>query len=471
VDGRVIDGESSVDESMLTGESRPVPKKPGDRVAGATRNGDGTLLVEAGRLGSESALEVIVRLVRDAQSSKARIQRLADAVSARFVPAVLLIAIGTLIGWGWLGHDWNVGILNAAAVLIIACPCALGLATPMAVAVATGRGARAGLLVRDASAFERMDRISTVVFDKTGTITEGKLKVVDLKAIDGFDRDEVLRIAAAAESGSEHPIARAFESDRDSRPVTGFQAVRGAGVSASVDDQQILIGSADFLETSGIVCHLPAQSIDPSQSSAQTVVHLAVDGQEVATIRLDDPIKPEAVEAIEQVRRLGAEVAILSGDTSESAHQVASRVGIRPELVFAPLKPEEKVERLTELRRSGERIAMVGDGLNDAPALAAADVGIALGTGTDLAKSVAEVVIASGDLLAVPRAIRLGRGTLRAIRQNLFWAFAYNTVGIPLAAFGMFGTYGTLIAAVAMSMSSVTVVARSGWLARLDLEK
>ncbi len=467
VDGRVVDGESGVDESMLTGESAPVTKRAGDRVAGATRNGDGTLLVEAGQLGRESALEGIVRLVREAQSSKAGVQRLADAVSARFVPAVLVVAALALIGWGTLGHDWGRGALNASAVLIIACPCALGLATPMAVAVATGRGARAGLLVREASAFEQMDRIKLVVFDKTGTLTRGRPSVADVVAVAGSERAEVLRLAAGAESGSEHPIAHALAPYRDGSTVADFRAARGSGVSARVDGVAVLVGSGPYLEAAGVEVGPVSGAF---QGSARTVVHVAAGGVVVGSIALRDEIKPGAVEAVARVRRLGAEVAMLSGDNAATAREVAAAVGIGPESVFAPLGPEAKVGKMAELRGEGRRVAMIGDGLNDAPALAAADVGIALGTGTDLAKAVADVVIATDDLLAVPRALRLGRGTLRAIRQNLFWAFAYNTLGIPLAAFGLFGTHGPLIAALAMSLSSVTVVARSALLARLDLD-
>jgi len=459
VDGRVVEGESSVDESMLTGESTPVARRPGDRVAGATRNGDGTLLVEADQPGRESALEGIVRMVRDAQSSRAGIQRLADSVSARFVPAVLGIAVATLLGWGLVGHDWGRATLNAAAVLIIACPCALGLATPMAVAVATGRGARAGLLVREASAFERMDRIGTVAFDKTGTITRGRPSIADVVTVGGFDRAEMLRLAAGAESGSEHPIARALAGHRDGSKVEDFRADRGSGVSARVDGRQVRVGSGAFM---GVA--------DGREGPARTVIHVAVDGRAVGSIALRDEIKPSAREAIDRVRRLGAAVAMLSGDAAEVAREVASEVGIPAANVFAPLRPEAKLARLAEIRAGGGRVAMVGDGLNDAPALAAADVGIALGTGTDLAKAVADVVIATDDLLAVPRALKLGRATLRAIRQNLFWAFAYNALGIPLAAFGLFGTYGPLIAALAMSLSSVTVVARSSLLAGIDLD-
>jgi P-type Cu+ transporter len=470
VDGRVVDGESSVDESMLTGESAPVPKHPGDRVAGATRNVDGTLLVESNRLGRESALEGIVRLVREAQSSKAGIQRLADAISARFVPAVLVVAVLTLLGWGVLGHDWGQGIRNAAAVLIIACPCALGLATPMAVAVATGRGARSGLLVREASAFERMDQIKAVVFDKTGTVTEGKPSVVEVFAVEGFDRERLLHLAAAAESGSEHPLARALAGHRGSERVENFQAVRGAGVSVRVDGSLVMVGSARFLTDSGVDLAPLDRVTQAWEARANTVLRVAVDGRAVGALALADAIKPHAREAVDEIRRAGADVFLLTGDQIATAHAIGGQLGLGADHVFGAVLPDGKAAKLAELRGRGGRVAMVGDGLNDAPALAAADVGIALGTGTDLAKAVADVVIATGDLRAVPKALKLGRATLRAIRQNLFWAFAYNTVGIPLAALGLFGQYGPLIAAVAMSLSSVTVVARSSLLAGLKLD-
>jgi Cu+-exporting ATPase len=472
VDGNVVEGESSVDEAMLTGESVPVDKRPGDRVTGATLNGDGTLLVEAQRLGSESALDGIVRMVREAQGSKAGVQRLADRISSWFVPAVLVVALLTVVGWGVLGGSWEEGVLNAAAVLIIACPCALGLATPMAVAVATGRGAREGLLVRDASAFERMDGLDTVVFDKTGTLTEGKPTVTDVYVPSGkeADRQRLLRLAAAAESGSEHPIARALLPYRDDARVTEFQAVRGAGVKARVDGQIVLVGTAKFLKDSGVD---PSRLDDAAvvwEGQAKTVLRVAVGGIALGAIALADTLKPYAREVVDQLERDGLEVWLITGDNPETARAIAAQLGLTSDRVFASVLPEGKAAKIAELRAKGHRVAMVGDGLNDAPALAAADVGMALGTGADLAKAVADVVIATSDLRAVPRAIRLGRETLRAIRQNLFWAFAYNTLGIPLAAAGQFGRYGPMIAALAMSLSSVTVVFRSSLLARLNLD-
>jgi P-type Cu+ transporter len=473
VDGEVVEGESSVDESMLTGESIPVDKHPGDRVTGATMNGDGTLLVEAQRLGRESALEGIVRMVRDAQGSKAGIQRLADRISSYFVPAVLIVAGLTLVCWGLFAASWEAGVLNAAAVLIIACPCALGLATPMAVAVATGRGARAGLLVREASAFERMDQLTAVVFDKTGTVTEGKPGVTDVFVPSGreADRKTLLALAAAAESGSEHPIARAFEAYRDpARSVTDFQAVRGAGVRARVDGQSVLVGSERFLSESGIDPSRLRDAATVWEGEAKTVLRVAAGGVALGAVALADTLKPHAREAVEEIAQSGSEVYLVTGDNPATARAVAALLGIAGTRVFAGVLPDGKAAKIAELKAKGGRVAMVGDGLNDAPALAAADVGIALGTGTDLAKAVADVVIATDNIRAVPRALRLGRATLSAIRQNLFWAFAYNTIGIPLAAAGQFGRYGPMIAALAMSLSSVTVVARSSLLARLDLD-
>ncbi|MBX6314159.1 MAG: copper-translocating P-type ATPase [Isosphaeraceae bacterium] len=471
VDGRVVEGNSDVDESMLTGESMPVAKHPGDKVTGATQNGDGTLLIEAQRLGRDSALEGIIRLVREAQGSKAGVQRLADVIASWFVPIVLGIALLTLLGWGLLAGRWGEGVLNAAAVLIIACPCALGLATPMAVAVATGRGARAGLLVRDASAFERMDRIKTVVLDKTGTVTEGHPTVTDVFAADGWDRDRLLRVAAAAEAGSEHPLARALAPYADGLKATDFRAVRGQGVIATVDGHVVLVGSERFLTESGVDPSVLRPSIAAWEAQAKTVLRVAVDNQAVGAIALADTLKPHSREAVDRLRQAGADVILLTGDNPATARAIGAELGLPADRIFAGVLPDAKAAQVASLRGQDGRVAMVGDGLNDAPALAAADVGLALGTGTDVAKAAADVVIASGDLRAVPRALRLGRATLRAIRHNLFWAFAYNVLGIPAAALGLFGRYGPLIAALAMSLSSVTVVARSGLLARLDLEE
>ncbi|MFO0892402.1 MAG: heavy metal translocating P-type ATPase, partial [Isosphaeraceae bacterium] len=474
VDGDVIEGSSSVDESMLTGESLPVDKGPGDRVTGATQNGDGTLLVEARRLGKDSALQQMVRLVLEAQGSKAGVQRLADRISAHFVPAVLLVALASLLAWGLLRGDWSQGVLSAAAVLIIACPCALGLATPMAVAVATSRGARAGLFVRDASAFERMDRLSTVVFDKTGTLTEGRPEVVAVEAAPSWDRERVLGLAAAAESGSEHPLARALAAYHSPRSVSGFQAVRGRGVKAVVDGEPVLVGSEQFLRESGVDFPERLRGVEEEWGKqGRTMLFVAASGRAVGAVALADTLKPHAREVIDDLQRRGVSVRLLTGDRIGTARAIGGQLGLDPSRILAEVMPDAKAAAIETIQRQspGRRVAMVGDGLNDAPALAAADVGLALGTGTDLAKAAADIVIATGDVRAVPRALRLGRATLTAIRQNLFWAFAYNTLGIPLAALGLFGRYGPMVAALAMSFSSLTVVARSSLLARLDLDR
>jgi Cu+-exporting ATPase len=356
-------------------------------------------------------------------------------------------------------------------VLLIACPCALGLATPMAVAVATGRGARAGLLVREASSFERMDRIRAVVLDKTGTVTEGRHQITDVFAVDSWDRDRLLRLAGTAEAGSEHPIARALAVHADpSAQVDGFRAVRGAGVSARVDGLTVIVGSDRLLNDSDVDAQPLADVAKRWESEAKTVLRVAVDGQPVGVVALADTLKPHSRQAVDALKNAGTDVYVLTGDNRATALAIGSQLGLPPEQIFAGVLPDAKAAQIKQLGQTGQRVAMVGDGLNDAPALAAADVGIALGTGTDLAKAAADVVIASGDLLAVPRALKLGRATLRAIRQNLFFAFIYNIIGIPIAALGLFGVYGPMVAALAMSLSSITVVARSSLLAGMKLD-
>lgn len=458
VDGTVVEGETELDEAMLTGESMPVKKGPSDRVTGGTVNGDGTLLVRAERLGSESALAGIVRMVREAQGSKAGVQRLADRVASVFVPVVLGVAVLTILVWGLVIGSWGMGFLSGTAVLLIACPCALGLATPMAVAVATGRGAKLGILVRDASAFERMDRVSVVVFDKTGTVTEGRPTVVEVLPQPGWTSERLREVAAAAESSSEHPLARAFAPYAGQ--VEGFRAVRGLGVAARIEGQNVLVGSRAFLRSEGI---------EPGGEDDRTVVEVAIDGRYAGRIALADALKPTSGEAVRQLREANVEVFLLTGDNAAVAARIGAELGLKNDHILSGVLPDAKAAAIAKLRPPNGRIAMVGDGLNDAPALAAADVGIALGTGTDVAKASADVVIASGDPLAAPLALKLGRATLTAIRQNLFFAFAYNIVGIPIAAVGLFGEYGPMVAALAMAFSSVTVVARSAMLARVRL--
>lgn len=471
VDGEVVEGASSVDESMLTGESMPVEKGPGDRVTGATKNVDGTMLVRASRLGKESALEQIIAMVREAQASKAGVQRLADRISSVFVPVVLAIAALTALGWGLIGGNWDEGVLNAAAVLIIACPCALGLATPMAVAVATGRGARAGLLFRDASAFERMAGLAAVVLDKTGTVTRGEPSVVGVWSPDGDD-EKAAALAAAAERGSEHPLARALRSRDRGDEVRDFQAKRGSGVRANVGGRSVRVGTQEFADPTGTA--FGAEAIEAAhrwQGQGHTVLFLTADDRPAGLVAVADPMKDEAPVAVRRLKELGARPYLVTGDRPEAAEFIGRLAGIDGGDVYAAVQPEGKAERIAEIRsRAGGSVAMVGDGLNDAPALAAADVGLALGSGTDVAKGAADVVIASGDLMGVPRALKLGRATLSAIRQNLFWAFAYNAIGIPVAALGLFDRWGPMVAAMAMSLSSVTVMARSALIGRVKLD-
>ncbi|MDX2036939.1 MAG: heavy metal translocating P-type ATPase [Isosphaeraceae bacterium] len=472
VDGTIVEGEADVDESMLTGEATPVLRSSGAFVAGGTRAVDGTLLVRAGRRGDESVLESIVRLVREAQASKAGVERLADAISARFVPVVLIVALACLLGWGIAGGDWAAGVRNASAVLIIACPCALGLATPMATAVASGRGARAGLLVRDASAFERLDRLGVIALDKTGTITRGRPSISRSLARDGFDPADLLRLAAGAERGSEHPIASAFADHDSSARVSAFASERGRGVRAEVDGRRVVVGSLRFLEETGIDLADARATAAAWESEGDTVLGVGVDGAAAGLVAVRDEVAPESREALDRLKRLGVDAYMLTGDNEVVAGAIARSVGLAADRVAARMSPEAKAAWVERAKQGGAvRVAMVGDGLNDAPALAAADLGITLGSGTDLAKATADVVIASGRLAGVPRAVVLGRATLRTIRLNLFWAFAYNTLGIPLAALGLFGEHGPLIAAAAMSLSSVTVVAHSALLARVDLDR
>ena len=473
VDGDVIEGESSVDESMLTGEPMPVEKRAGDRVTGATLNANGTFLVSAQRLGRESALEGIVKLVRDAQASKAGVQRLADRISSYFVPIVLVIALFTLLGWGTVGKSWTAGCLNGAAVLIIACPCALGLATPMAVAVATGRGARAGLLIRDASSFERMNKLNTIVFDKTGTLTEGRPSITDVYVPSGREADKstLLRLAAGAESASEHPLAHAFRPHFQGDTPQKFEAIRGEGVKAVVGGQTILVGSERLFEASKIDTKRIRDAITVWETEAKTVVRVASNGFALGAIAISDPLKPNAKRVVEHLQRQGFEVYLLTGDQPETAAAIGRELTIPANHVLGGVLPDGKAEKIRALKdKSSGQVAMVGEGLNDAPALAEADLGIALGSGTDLAKGSADLIVSTSDLRAIPRALKLGRSTLNAIHQNLFWAFAYNTIGIPLAALGYFGEYGPMIASMAMAFSSVTVMFRSSLLAGLRLD-
>jgi Cu+-exporting ATPase len=466
VDGVVIDGSTAVDESLLTGESMPVDKGPGSRVTGGTLNQNGTLLGRATHVGADTALARIIRLVEDAQGSKAPIQRVADRVVTVFVPAVLLIALITAVVW--LIISPSRALLHMVSVLIIACPCAMGLATPTALIVGLGRGAQSGVLIKSAEALESTAKIETVVLDKTGTLTQGRPEVTDTVPGHGVPERELLELAATAEAHSEHPlavavVARARAEGVEPRPARAFRSSPGLGVRVQLEDRVLRAGSLRYLEQEGIHAdglEAPAREL---ASRGRSVVGVA-DGERLAgLLGLADPVKPDAASAVEKLKRLKVEVTLLSGDAEAAVRQVATELGI--ESYRAEVLPEGKVEVIRELRSGGRRVAMVGDGVNDAPALAEADVGMAVTSGSDVAIETADVALMKGDLTGAARAIELARATVRVIRQNLFWAFFYNVVGIPLAAGVLVGVNGLtlrpMMAALAMSLSSISVVGNS----------
>ena len=472
VDGIVIDGRSGVDESMVTGESIPVSKSAGDEVIGATLNTSGTLTFRATRVGRDTVLAHIIRLVSDAQGSRAPIQRLADVVTGYFVPAVLGLAALTFVVWFVAGPQpaFNLALLNTVAVLIIACPCALGLATPTSIMVGTGKGAEAGVLFRNAEALERLGGVRTVVLDKTGTLTEGRPRVTAVVRSEGApDEPTLLALAAAAEVGSEHPLGDALVRHvRDERgielPATErFESTAGGGIRADVAGKVVLVGRSGFLESAGIDVAGLREEAERMAANGRTPVLVAVDGRPAGVIAIADTLKPGAAGAVAELRRLGIEVVMLTGDNARTAEAIARSAGI--DRVVADVRPEGKAEAVRELQAGGRIVAMVGDGVNDAPALAAADVGIAMGTGTDVAMESAGVTLMRGDLGGIVTAIALSRATMHNIRQNLFWAFAYNVILIPVAMGALFPAFGLMLdpilAAAAMALSSVTVVSNA----------
>jgi Cu+-exporting ATPase len=467
VDGVVTQGSSAVDESMVSGEPIPVEKAAGARLIGATVNGTGSLLMRAEKVGSDTLLAQIVRMVSEAQRSRAPIQKLADAVASYFVPAVVLVASVTFVIWGLWGPEPRLAhaVVNAVAVLIIACPCALGLATPMSIMVGTGKGASLGVLIKNAEALEVMERIDTLVVDKTGTLTEGKPKLVSLAAVKGFEEAEVLRLGASLERGSEHPLAEAILRGAESKgvalsPAENFASLTGKGVRGEVEGHAVALGNVKLLEDLGIDPARLRETAETARGEGQTVMFVAVDGKVAGLIGVADPVKDSTPEAIRNLHETGVEVVMLTGDSRTTATAVARRLGI--DRVEAEVLPEQKAEIVKKLQSEHRIVAMAGDGINDAPALAQAQVGIAMGTGTDVAMESAGVTLVKGDLRGIVRARRLSRAVMRNIRQNLFFAFVYNSLGVPVAAGVLYPVFGLLlspmIAAAAMSFSSVSVI-------------
>ena len=470
VDGIVVEGRSSVDEAMISGEPIPVEKFEGTKLTGATVNGTGSMLMKAERVGRDTMLSQIVRMVADAQRSRAPIQALADKVSGWFVPAVVLISIATFVIWSFVGPEPRLAhaLVNAIAVLIIACPCALGLATPMSIMVGTGRGATVGVLVKNAEALELMEKIDTLVVDKTGTLTVGKPKLISVVTAQGFDEADTLRLAAAIEKGSEHPLAAAIVEGAQERGLdlptsSDFDSHTGKGVTGLVEGRKVALGNAALMSELG-VDDAPLQArADEHTAEGEGVMFVAIDGKLAGIVVVADPIKESAVSAVAELRRGGIHVVMLTGDNARTAAAVARRVGI--DEVMADVLPDQKQAKVQQLRGQGRRVAMAGDGINDAPALAAADVGIAMGTGTDVAMESAAVTLVKGDLGGIVRARHLSRAVMRNIRQNLFFAFIFNAAGVPIAAGLLYPWFGILlspiIAGAAMSFSSVTVIGNS----------
>ena len=480
VDGVVVEGRTSVDESMLTGEPLPVEKEPEAKVSGGTLNTTGGIVMRAERVGAETLLARIVDLVAQAQRSRAPIQSLADKVAAWFVPAVLVVAAATFVAWMAWGPEPRLGfaITNAVAVLIIACPCALGLATPMSVMVGVGRGAQAGVLIRNAEAIEKLAHITTLAVDKTGTLTEGKPRLAQVLPADGFSADEVLGLAASLEQASEHPLAHAVtlaarESNLPLSAPKALQSLTGGGVSGTVDGRRVMVGKPEFLRDSGVPGVDSLESVaSPLQAGGAIALFVALDDHAAGTLIVGDSVRPSTPRALEELRDLGVSVVMLTGDHPRTAGAVAASLGIAS--YYAGMTPQQKHEHVLALKATGQVVGMAGDGINDAPALAAADVGIAMGTGTDIAMESAGVTLVKGDLRGIVRAIRLGRAMMSNIRQNLFFAFLYNALGIPIAAGVLFPITGVLmspiLAGVAMSFSSVSVIGNALRLRRVRLD-
>jgi Cu+-exporting ATPase len=475
VDGVVVEGRGAVDESMVTGESLPVDKAPGDAVIGGTLNGQGSLVVRAAHVGAETVLARVVQAVAEAQRSRAPVQALADRVSAWFVPAVIAVAACAALAWGYVGPEPRLAnaLLIAVSTLIVACPCALGLATPMSMMVAMGRGAQAGVLFRDAGALQALEDVDTIVLDKTGTLTTGRPEVVSILPVDDIAESELLRYAASLEQASEHPLAAAIVRAAQKRGLRlgrtyGFEAMPGAGATGVVQMRRVAVGNARLMADAGVDVAALEPEAERLRELGQTTVFVAVDLVAIGVFGIADPLKPEAWEAVQELKRHGLRVVLLSGDHERSVRAVAQMLAI--DEIHAGVMPDGKARVVRQLRADGRKVAMVGDGVNDAPALAEADVGIAMGTGTDIAKQTAGVTLMSGDLRAIVRALRLAGATMSNVRQNLLFAFGYNALGVPLAAGALYPLAGVLLApaaaAAAMSLSSVSVISNALRLAR-----
>jgi Cu+-exporting ATPase len=475
VDGVVEEGRSAVDESMITGESIPVEKKPGDELIGATINREGFLKIKATRVGQATVLAQIIKLVEEAQSSKAPIQRLADIVSAYFVTVVIIIALITFVLWLSFGASLAFAVTAATAVLVIACPCALGLATPTALIVGMGKGAERGILIKNGEALEQVEKVNIIVFDKTGTLTQGQPEVVEIIPTDELGEREILKVAAAVEQGSEHPLGKAIlkkglEAKLKIPSIESFKAIPGQGVTAQLEGQVVRVGSPSFLSQQGVKLNGFSEKIAQLEKTGKTVIGISQEDKLAGLIALADTLKEYTSKAIQQLKKLGYKTAMITGDNERTAQAIASQAGI--EEVLAKVSPQEKAQKIKELQERGNFVVMVGDGINDAPALAQADIGIALGSGTDVAIETGEIILVKNDLRDVVAAIELSQATMRKIKQNLFWAFFYNSLGIPVAAGVLYPFIGLLLkpelAALAMAFSSVSVVTNSLLLKRFQ---
>jgi Cu+-exporting ATPase len=478
VDGKVKQGKSAVDESMITGESIPVKKQPGDEVIGATINKTGSFKFQATKVGKDTALAQIIKLVQDAQGSKAPIQRLADVIAGYFVPVVISIAIATFVIWINFGPSpvLTFALLTFVAVMIIACPCALGLATPTAVMVGTGKGAENGILIKGGESLETAHKLDTIVFDKTGTLTKGEPEVTDIVNVNSYSEEEILKYAASAEKASEHPLGEAIIKGATERKIRledpkDFQAIEGQGIEANVDGKDVLLGNMKLMRRRRIEVQDLEAKAEELASDGKTPIYVSLEGKVAGLIAVADTLKENSIEAVERLKRLELEVVMLTGDNRKTAEAVARKAGI--ERVLPEVLPEDKVHEIKSLQSEGKRVGMVGDGINDAPALAQADIGIALGSGTDVAMEASDITLIKGDLRGVVSAIELSKRTIRVIKQNLFWAFFYNTAGIPIAAGVLYPFFGILLnpifASAAMALSSVSVVSNSLRLRRVKI--